>query len=180
MSRTNRSMRERQGPGLKAQFVFAVLEKLTGHSKEIETIPVRRRPPLVTSPSRSSSLPVPIPLPPSLPAREHCLTPPSSRSGSPDPFLDTCPYDEQLQSPLLQRLPEEILMLIYEHAIGKQVLHIVRRQTHVGHAPCRSVDDLNLCRELKCRGLRLPDGEYAPFGNEHGGFVQLLQTCRKM
>lgn len=171
-------MRKRQSPGLRDQVLFGFLDRVTGHSKPLESVPSHRRP-TIGSPTHSRRLTYepPPPLPAPLPRRKRLLTPASSRSASPEPFL----YDEQFQSVLLQRLPEEILMLIYEYVIGKRVIHLVRRKDHLGHMKCLSNGDPDACRELQCRGMKLPNGLYVASGHGNGGgLIQLLQSCRKM
>ncbi|KAE8450933.1 hypothetical protein EG329_005373 [Mollisiaceae sp. DMI_Dod_QoI] len=169
------AMRERQRPSLKMAILWYALDHLTGHSKEIDRAPMSSYTiadtHLSKTKSRKASNYQPPPIAPSLPPRRHRII---------SPLMDLQEL-EQPQSPFL-RLPEEILLLIYEQVIGNNVLHIVRRSSGLAHATCSndssgSQDD---CKGLKCRGTKLPNGVCLPNGRSHGAIIPLLQTCRKI
>lgn len=131
----------------------------------------RRSEPQTGSKHRKASNYQPPPLVQSLPRRKGYITPPE---------LEIEKLD-QLQSPLFT-LPREVLLLIYEQVIGNNVLHIVRRPNKLSHATCcnnssGSPDD---CRDMKCRGIKLPNGVCVPDGRDYGDLLPLLRTCRKM
>ncbi|KAF8852622.1 hypothetical protein BDZ45DRAFT_694930 [Acephala macrosclerotiorum] len=172
-------LREREPRSLKSILIFGALNKLTGHSKPIDrehlssyrVADIRRQ--FSGSPSQpkkaSNYQPPPLAVP--LARRKGAITP---------PLLE---YEEldQAQSHLL-RLPEEILLLIYEQVIGNNVLHIVRRSNGLAHATCshHSAGNQDDCRDFKCRGTKLPNGVCMPNGRSHDGIIPLLQTCRKI
>ncbi|KUJ22029.1 uncharacterized protein LY89DRAFT_576892 [Mollisia scopiformis] len=131
----------------------------------------RRHHPHPASPARTASNYQPPPLVQSLTRRSGCITPPS-----------LVPQElDQIKSPLF-KLPEEILLLIYEQVIGNNVLHIVRRANHLGHATCsnKSSGSHDDCQDLKCRGTKLPNGVSVQDGHGRDSFIPLLQTCRKI
>jgi hypothetical protein len=111
--------------------------------------------------------------------RKRCLTPPPFGKAT----LQENQLNEQTQSPLF-KLPEELLLAIYEEVIGRNLLHIVRRtnQFQLGHIVCKTnvPRSQEACVENKCRGLKLPTGVHAKTGRGDGGLIQLLQSCRKM
>jgi hypothetical protein len=118
----------------------------------------------------------PPPACPHLPPRTHSLTP------VPVPLDNVIPeLDEQTQSALF-KLPEELLLLIYEEVIGRRTFHIVRRSHRLGHTTCHynTPGSQEECKEGGCRGLKVPSGLHIESGPGHGGLIQLLQTCRKM
>lgn len=171
--------RKEEQRSLKSTLIFYALDKLTGHSKPIDRehlssyriADIRKQfsdaPP---KPKKKASNYQPPPLAQSLARRKGAITPPP---------LD---YEEldQTQSPLL-RLPENVLLLIYQQVIGNNLLHIVRRSNGLAHAVCNdssgSQDD---CRDFNCRGMKLPNGVCLPNKRSHYGIIPLLQTCRKM
>lgn len=119
---------------------------------------------------------LPPPLPDHIPPRTHTLTPP--------PFgisiEETVTLHEQLQSRLLN-LPDKVLVLIYEQAVGKKLIHIVRRKEKLGHTNCISrTGKPDNCKDEECRGLKLPRGFFVRSSAGAGDLIQLLQTCRKV
>ena len=182
-------MQEQERPGLTARLLFKTVDRLSGHSRHIEAPTpqlqrrrttggrptIRHQPQSARSQRQSGSYQAPPLVFEHLPPRTRFLTPPPVGG---QPFL--CPKaNEQTQS-LLFRLPEELLLMIYEEVVGNRLLHIVRRQRKLGHIFCNESGDADECKEHQCRGLKLPTGTYAQRGLGNGDLIQLLQTCRKM
>jgi len=172
---------------LSAIFTFKVLDTFSSHSRQL---PSRARRQSLPHSSysiarnwnlhrRGSNGYLPAQECPPL-RRERCLTPPPFGKA----ILQPNQLIEQTQSPLF-KLPEELLLLIYEHVIGYNLFHIVRKtkQFQLGHVPCknnlpRSQEE---CKENECRGFKIPTGLHVrPAGPGHGSLIQLLQTCRKV
>jgi hypothetical protein len=172
---------------LSAIFTFKVLDAFSGHSRQLPSRPRRQSLPHSSYSiarnwnlhRRGSNGYLPAQECPPL-RRERCLTPPPFGKA----ILQPNQLIEQAQSPLF-KLPEELLLLIYEHVIGYNLFHIVRRtkQLQLGHVPCknnlpRSQEE---CKENECRGFKIPTGLHVrPAGPGHGSLIQLLQTCRKV
>jgi len=166
--------------------IFKTVGFLSGHSRPVDE---RSRPRLrhprhqsmtmaATEPTeplrRSKTEFQPPPTCPELPHRTHALTPIPWKNIVPEPA-------EQTQSPLF-KLPEELLLQIYEEVIGNRTFHIVRRSHKLGHTTCHynTPGCQEQCKEGGCRGLKVPSGLHVEAGPGHGGLIQLLQTCRKM
>lgn len=88
-------------------------------------------------------------------------------------------------------LPREVRMQIYEWVLGGRVLHIVRRETKLGHVVCKryrrelDTEDMreeDACLIAGCRELKIPgsSGVHERIGEGGGGLIQLLQVCRRM
>ena len=83
---------------------------------------------------------------------------------------------QQTESPFF-RLPGEIRRMIYMQLLGDNVFHIVRRRQKLGHIRCRASPYAGQCTSRSCRGLKLPSGVHAGFGD--GGIIQILQSCHR-
>jgi hypothetical protein len=84
---------------------------------------------------------------------------------------------EQTESPLF-KLPREIRQMIYEQLLGGNVFHIVRRRKKLGHTRCRAYREPDQCIPTRCRGLKLPSGVHAGYGD--GDLIEVLQSCRRV
>jgi hypothetical protein len=161
--------------------VFKALNAISGHSRPLPTRQSYDSYSIARNANfhrRESVAYVPVHEPPSR-RRERCLTPPPHGKA----ILQPNQSNEQTQSPLF-KLPEELLLLIYEEVLGHNLFHIVRRTNkfQLGHIVCQSnvPRSQEECVENKCRGLKLPTGIHAKTGSGDGGLIQLLQSCRKM
>jgi len=175
MPRTDRERGTKSLPGL---ITFAVLGAVTGHSRPLKTFDSYAIARNANLQRRESSGYLPVQEPTSQ-RRKRCLTPPPFGRA----FLQPSQLNEQSQSPLFE-LPEELLLLIYEEVLGRNLFHIVRRTSHfqLGHIACktntpRTQDE---CLENQCRGLKVATGVHVKTGPGDGGLIQLLQSCRKM
>lgn len=170
--------RRHDGPSLKQVLIWGALNAISGHSKPIDRKPMssyRKFEPKVV---KKVSNYQPPPLTPALARRSGCITPPLQELE--DETKEFTEFD-QIQSPLLRTLPEEVLLEIYRYVLGRNVIHIVRRSRSLSHATCQSESmDQDECRGLKCRGTKLPNGVSLHEGKNNDGFVALLQTCRKV
>jgi hypothetical protein len=178
-----RTDRDSNSKGLTATATLKVLGAFSGHSRKLPNHERRRSMTSYTIARdsylhrRGSNGYQPVQECPPL-RRERCLTPPPFGKA----ILQPSQFNAQTQSPLF-KLPEELLILIYEEVIGSNLFHIVRRtnQLQLGHTVCksnlpRSQED---CKENECRGLKIPTGLHVKSGPGNGGLIQLLQTCRK-
>lgn len=68
--------------------------------------------------------------------------------------------------------------MIYEQLLADNVFHIVRRREKLGHTRCRAYREPDQCVPTRCRGLKLPSGFHAGFGD--GDLIQVLQSCRRV
>jgi hypothetical protein len=173
------TIHKREGPGLKQLLIWGILNTISGHSKEIDRKPMSSYRKVKPKPAlKKISNYQPPPLTPALARRSSCLTPPPQTQEEEEEGVREF---EQKQSPLFRLLPEEVSLLIYEEVIGKRVIHVVRRNRSLGHATCLSENgDQDKCREVRCRGTKLPNGVCVLERRNHDSFVALLQTCRKM
>jgi hypothetical protein len=182
-------MKDREPPSLKARLLFKAVDRLSGRGHDDTLEPLQRRkttagraslrnqphkPHKPESQRPASYQPRPMVFT-HLPPRTRCLTPSPFESPS-ELYPET---NEQTQS-LLSALPEEILLMIYQEVVGNRVMHIVRRQSKLGHTICNTSGDSNECKEDQCRGFKLPTGKHVHNGEAHGDSIQLLQTCRKV
>jgi hypothetical protein len=173
-----RTDRDRGTKGITSIVTLKVLGALTGHGREIATFDSyaiarnanrHRRETVGYLPTQGIAFR----------RRERALTPP--------PFgravLHPSQLNEQTQSPLF-KLPEEILLLIYEEILGHNLFHIVRRSTRfqLGHVLCKANTPRRQeeCNEHECRGMKVPSGVHPKTRPGNGGLVQLLQSCRRM
>ena len=181
MPRTDRDSNYKPLTGI---IVFKALNAISGHSRPLPTRNGRQSYDSYSIARNAnfhrqeSVAYVPVHEPPSR-RRERCLTPPPHGKA----ILQPNQFNEQTQSPLF-KLPEELLLLIYEEVFGHNLFHIVRRTNkfQLGHIVCKSnvPRSQEECVENKCRGLKLPTGIHAKTGSGDGGLIQLLQSCRKM
>lgn len=124
----------------------------------------------------------PEPLPRILPTvRPRSLTCPSVPSTS---DLQQEAMSTQTQSLMLQKLPLEIRREIYHHVLGGETLHVVRLASRLGNVKCREIEQSAPWRH-RCWGIPVKDsdvywGPYDDTVEEQGGFLPLLQTCRKV
>ncbi|KAJ4413010.1 hypothetical protein N0V82_008598 [Gnomoniopsis sp. IMI 355080] len=96
---------------------------------------------------------------------------------------------EQLQSPLIARLPPEIRYLIWNEAIGSRVLHIVRKRRRLLAMECVESFSPDLETTVHtCWGLSTTmgrrDGFYlgsrSRYPTRPANLLPLLQTCRRI
>lgn len=175
MPRTDRDRNSKSLPGI---ITFAVLGALTGHSRELKSFDSYAIARNANLKRRESINYVPV-QEPTTHRRERALTPPPSGRA----ILQTSQLNEQIQSPMF-KLPEKLLLLIYEEVLGRNLFHIVRRTTsfQLGHVVCKTNVPRRQeeCNENECRGLKVPTGIHAKTGPGDGGLIPLLQSCRKM
>ena len=175
MPRTDRDRNSKSLPGI---ITFAVLGALTGHSRELKSFDSYAIARNANLKRRESINYVPV-QEPTTHRRERALTPPPSGRA----ILQPSQLNEQIQSPMF-KLPEELLLLIYEEVLGRNLFHIVRRTTsfQLGHVVCKTNVPRRQeeCNENECRGLKVPTGIHAKTGPGDGGLIPLIQSCRKM
>lgn len=173
-----RTDRDRGTKGITSIVTLKVLGALTGHGREIPTFDsyaIARNANLVRR-ETVGYLPAKDPV---SRRRERPLTPPPFGKA----VLHSSQMNEQSQSPLF-KFPENILLLIYEEVLGHNLFHVVRRTTRfqLGHVLCKmnTPRKQEECHEHECRGMKVPSGVHVKTGPGNGGFIQLLQSCRKM
>ncbi|KAF2456611.1 hypothetical protein BDY21DRAFT_347694 [Lineolata rhizophorae] len=133
---------------------------------------------------RSRHAPVPLPE-----TRERALSPvgvcQNQRTSKRDRKKPaTLPASSQAQSPLFSRLPKEVRLLIYEHALGSRDVwtHVMCKPKGLRHARCFD-DEMRIGWQHACWGHCWPDGSFrgpssrAP-GKADRSLVALLQTSR--
>lgn len=173
-----RTDRDRSTKGITSIITLKVLGALTGHGREIPTYDsyaIARNANLVRR-ETVGYLPAQGPV---SRRRERPLTPPPFGKA----VLHPSQLNAQAQSPLF-KLPVDILLLIYKEVLGHNLFHIVRRNTRfqLGHVLCKNNTPRSQeeCHENECRGIKVPSGVHPKTGPGNDGFIQLLQSCRKM
>ncbi|KAL8854356.1 MAG: hypothetical protein Q9221_000843 [Calogaya cf. arnoldii] len=95
--------------------------------------------------------------------------------------LSTLPQTPQSASKLLTHLPLEIRQEIYTYVLGGNLIHILRKGTHLAHVRCKKTKNENendfqrLCRP---NARNTAHSESPTLASTSNGNLALLRTCR--